>query len=108
VLDVAAEVLGVDVTTLRDELRAGSTLAELAAVHDVEVDTLVDALVADARGRLDQAVADGRIGTDEAEARATEIEERITDLVNGERPAPPARPGGVTGTEEVAGVDDGT
>ncbi|MCB0995708.1 MAG: hypothetical protein KDB21_11490 [Acidimicrobiales bacterium] len=85
-LDTAAEVLGVDIDTLRESLQSGDSLADVAAANGVDVQTLIDSLVADANTRLDEAVADGRLTEDEAATRADEIVERITAMVNGEVP----------------------
>ncbi len=83
-LDAAAEALGIESEALRTALRDGSTIAEGAEAHDVDVQTVIDDLLADAEAHLDQAVENGRID----EARAAEIKEnlpeRIEALVNGE------------------------
>lgn len=63
-LDTAAEVLGLEVDDLAQRLRDGETLADVAEAEGVDVDTLIDALVDDAR-------------------------ERITDMVNGVQPERP-------------------
>lgn len=85
-VDTAVEVIGVDAETLRDELRSGSSLADIATANGVDPQTLIDALVAEAEAMLDQAVADGRIDADRAEERATDLAGRVTARVNGERP----------------------
>jgi hypothetical protein len=79
---VLAGALGIDVATLHTELAGGSTIAELAAKHGVEVQTVIDALVADAKTHLDQAVQNGRITQAQADTRLTAITQRITDMVN--------------------------
>ena len=90
-VDTAVEILGVDVETLRDELRSGSSLADIAIANGVDPQTLIDALVAEAEAMLDQAVADGRIDAERAEERGADLEERVTARVNGERPERPGR-----------------
>ena len=47
-LDAAAEAIGIESEELRTALRDGSTIAEVAEANDVEVQTVIDALVADA------------------------------------------------------------
>lgn len=64
-LDAAASALGMTVEELEAELEAGKTIAEVAAAQDVDVDTVIDALVA---------------------AATEDIRERITARVNGELP----------------------
>ncbi|MFP5334153.1 MAG: hypothetical protein ACLGIV_02470 [Actinomycetes bacterium] len=80
-LDTAAETLGVTTDELRDALRDGQTLAEVAEAQGVEVDALVDALVAAAQERLDEAVSDGRITQERADEIAGTLEERIAQHV---------------------------
>lgn len=88
-LDAAAEVIGISAEDLRTALQDGSSLAEVAEANDVDVQDVVDALVAEATDRLDQAVADGHLTEDQAAERTAELTERITAMVNGERPARP-------------------
>jgi lipoate-protein ligase A len=83
-LDVAAEALGISEDDLRDALRDGQTIAEVAEAQDVDPQAVIDALVADATTRIDEAVADGDLDADEAEEIKADLPERITDLVNGE------------------------
>jgi len=90
--EVVTELLGIDAETLRAELRGGATLVEVAAANGVTEEALVDALVADAMERIDQAVADGKIDAATAAERSADIEERITARVNGERPERPTPP----------------
>lgn len=76
-----AELLGLDADTLRTELQAGSTLAEVAEANGVSSDELVDALVAEAMVRIDAAADSGRIEQEVADERAADLEERITERV---------------------------
>ncbi|MEA3020984.1 MAG: hypothetical protein QOI47_2508 [Actinomycetota bacterium] len=65
-MQAAATAIGISVADLRAALRSGQTIAQVAQAHGVDVNTVVDAMVAEATPSL----------------RA-----RITALVNGERPA---------------------
>jgi predicted DNA-binding protein (UPF0251 family) len=85
-LDAAAEYLGTTEEALREQLRNGTTLAEAAQKAGKSVDGLVDALVADAKEKLDAAQAAGRITAAEKQERLQELRERVTAMVNGERP----------------------
>jgi hypothetical protein len=85
-LSVVSDVLGIDATELRDRLEAGETIADIATAQGVAIDDVVSALVADARERLDTAVADGRLTQAEADEELTEATDRITAMVNGEAP----------------------
>jgi polyhydroxyalkanoate synthesis regulator phasin len=86
--DVAAEALGITEDELRDELRDGQTIAEVASAQGIDVQTVIDALVADATTRIDEAVADGDLTQEEADERTANLVERVTDLVNGELRGP--------------------
>lgn len=84
--EVVAGLLGIDTETLRDELMAGSSIADIAEANGVDVQTVIDALVDEAAGHLDLAVEDGRLTEDEAADKLAEVTERITARVNGEGP----------------------
>ena len=84
--EVVAELLGIDVAELRSSLRDGQSIADLAEANGVDVQTVIDALVAEAESHLDLAVDNGRLTEDEAADKLVDVTERITDRVNGERP----------------------
>lgn len=86
------EVLGMEPDELREAVRSGSTIAEIAEANGVAVDDVVAAMVAEATGRLDDAVANGRIDADEAAEKTEMIEDRVTAQVNGDHPAFGRRP----------------
>jgi hypothetical protein len=89
-LQAAADAIGISAADLRTALADGSSVADVAKAHNVDVQKVIDALVADATKHIDEAVANGRIDA----ARATEMKanlvERITARVNGADPGPPA------------------
>lgn len=87
----AAEVLGMEVEELAEQLKEGATLAEVAGS---QTDAVIDALVAQAEERLAEAVADGKLTQEEADEKLAEIQERITTFVN---EGPPERPAGEFG-----------
>ena len=84
--EVLAGLLGIDVETLRSDLRDGKTVAEIAAEHGVDVQTVVDSLVAEAKAHLDLSVESGRLTQEEADSKLAEVTERITDFVHNGRP----------------------
>jgi hypothetical protein len=84
--EVLAGLLGVDVETLRSDLRDGKTVAEIAGEQGVEVQSVIDSLVAEAKAHLDLSVESGRLTQEEADAKLAEVTERITDFVNNGRP----------------------
>jgi hypothetical protein len=73
-LDDAATYLDLSESEVRDRLRDGDTLADIARDEDKSVDGLVEALVAAASERIDE----------QAEEEKEDLDERLTDLVNGE------------------------
>ncbi len=92
--DELAATLGITADELQEELRAGNSLADIAEANGADVQVVIDQLVASATERIDDAVENGRIDADEAAEKAEQLEERITDRVNGEGPERPGRGGG--------------
>lgn len=89
-LEVAAEAIGISVEDLRAQLKDGTTIADVAAANGVDVQTVIDAMVADVKAHLDEAVANGDMTREQADERLDRATERITDHVNN-APPPPAR-----------------
>lgn len=85
-LDAASESLGLTVDELRTELRAGQTLADVAAAQGVPVEDLVEALVTEGQDRLARAVTDGQLTQAQADERSASLTDRVTDFVNGVGP----------------------
>ncbi|MBI2710904.1 MAG: hypothetical protein HYX34_14620 [Actinobacteria bacterium] len=88
-LSAAAKALGLTDAQLRQQLDAGKTIADVAKAKGISVDTVVKALVADAKTRLAQAVTAGKLTQARADTISADLTTRITDLVNGKRPAFP-------------------
>jgi hypothetical protein len=86
-LDAAATYLGVEEAQLRAALREGKSLADVAKAEGKSVKGLVDALVADEKKQLDQAVKDGRLTDAQRDQIQATLEKRVTGFVNGERAA---------------------
>jgi hypothetical protein len=82
-LGVAAEYLGLEEDELRERLREGASLAEVAKDEGKSVDGLKQALLADAKERVAAAVKDGKLTEEQAEEALTRLEERIDDIVAG-------------------------
>jgi hypothetical protein len=81
-LNVSARYIGVAPRALRAELKAGKSLAQLAAAHGKTLAGLKDALLGPLRARLDRAVASGRITSAQAQARLDRLSARIDRLIN--------------------------
>jgi polyhydroxyalkanoate synthesis regulator phasin len=83
-LEAAATYLGLTEEQVQERLADGDTLAEIARAEGKTVDGLVDALVAGARERIDQAVEDGRLTEEQATELKDGLEERMRELAEGE------------------------
>ena len=77
-----AEALGLTVEELQAGREAGKSLATLAGEQGVEVQKVIDVLVAEAEARIAQAVTDGKLTEAQATERRGDLTARITDLVN--------------------------
>jgi hypothetical protein len=82
-LQDAAAYLGLSQEQLREELDGGKSLAEIANTRGKSVDGLKQAMLDAAKADLDQAVADGDLSADEAQAIMSKLRSGIDDLVNG-------------------------
>ena len=89
-LDAAGEALGLTTDALRQQLEAGSTIAEVAQTAGVDPQTVIDAMVADLAAHLDEEVASGEHTQEAADEKMADATERITDMVNNGRPERPA------------------
>jgi hypothetical protein len=85
-LEVAAKAIGISVDDLRTALDSGKTIADVANDNKVDPQTVIDALVADASARIDQAVKDGKLDQARADEEKAELPARVKDFVNGVRP----------------------
>lgn len=76
-LQTAADALGITPAELKTELEAGKSIAQVAEEHNVDVQKVIDALVAEGTARLD--------------AMKAALPDRVTQMVN--REGLPKRPG---------------
>jgi hypothetical protein len=102
-LDAAAAFLGVGEVALRERLREGETLAEVAKAEGKSVDGLVTAIVAATTKRLDTAVAAGRVTKSQRDLIVASLKQRTTEIVNGTFPALRGRGGLGHGGHSFAG-----
>jgi uncharacterized protein YidB (DUF937 family) len=85
-MSTVAESLGISEDELRAALADGQTIAEIAEEQGVDVQDVIDDIVAAQRERVDEAVAEGRLTQEEADELLAGAEERVTAFVNGELP----------------------
>ena len=81
-LEVAATAIGISVENLLSELGPNKSLADVAKAHGVDVQKVIDALVADATTHIDQAVTDGKLTAAQAATVKSTLVDRITKRVN--------------------------
>jgi hypothetical protein len=80
---VVAKAIGISEADLKTALAGGQTVAAVAAAHNVSLQTVIDALVADGTSELAAQVANGSITQAQADAQKAEILQRGTDQANG-------------------------
>jgi hypothetical protein len=73
---VSAKAIGITPKALVAELKTGTSIAEVAAAHHVDVTTVVTDLVNAGNQRIDRAVSNGKITT----ARAAALKARLPAL----------------------------
>jgi hypothetical protein len=81
-LESAAGYIGITEAQLRTELEGGKSLAQVATAHGKSVDGLVNALYADAKKKLDDAVSAGRLTKAQETEMLGVLKDRITNMVN--------------------------
>jgi hypothetical protein len=86
-LDTAATAIGITPDELRTALESGQSVADVAKSKNVEVQKVIDALVAERKTGLDQAVKDARLTQAEADERLAQATTAVTAFVNGQMPA---------------------
>lgn len=75
-LEAAAQKLGITTTNLLTQLRSGQTLAQIAQAKGTTEQAVIEAALAAAKTRLNQAVADGNLTQAQADAIYTQLEQK--------------------------------
>jgi uncharacterized protein YidB (DUF937 family) len=89
-LETLGEILGLTTDEIKEGFAAGQSIADMATAQGVDVDSVVDQLVAEAMERVDAAVEAGKIDAERAAEISEGLEEKISDRVNAD---PSERPG---------------
>ena len=80
---VVAKAIGISEADLQTALTGGQTVAAVAKAHNVALQVVIDALVADGQSELDAAVKAGTITQAQADAGKANLVQRATDQANG-------------------------
>ena len=110
---VAAKAIGITESELSSALSAGQTIADVAKAHSVDVQTVIDALVADKKDEIAAALKAGTITQTQADQQLADATTFVTDQVNGTGFGPGGRgghgghgpmgdPGGHRGTPDAS------
>lgn len=83
-LEAAAGYLGVTEAELRESLRDGRSLADVARAEGKSVGGLVDSLVREQTARLDEAVQAGKVTRARRDENASRLRDRIERMVEAE------------------------
>jgi hypothetical protein len=86
ILGTASKALGMTPDELATELRSGKTISEIAKSKNVEPQKVVDALVGEANTKIDQAVKNGKLTTEQGDNLKSKVKDRVTDAVNNPHP----------------------
>ena len=93
---VVAKAIGITEAELNTALQGGQTIAQVAKAHNVDVQTVIDALVADKKDEVAAALKAGTITQAQADQELANATQFATDQVNGTGCGPGGRggPGG--------------
>lgn len=80
---IAANAIGISAADLRSALDGGQTIAQVAKAHNVDVQKVIDALVADEKAELAAEVKNGDLTQAQADQISSRITQSVTDRVNG-------------------------
>ena len=80
---VVAKAIGISEADLTTALQGGQTVAAVAKAHNVNLQVVIDALVADGQAELDAAVKAGTLTQAQADAEKANLTQRATDQANG-------------------------
>ncbi|KRW92490.1 hypothetical protein SD51_03110 [Alicyclobacillus tengchongensis] len=90
-LATAAKDLNISTATLKNDLRSGKTLADIASAQGVSTSTLTSDLNASVQTQLKTEVTDGKISSAQETMLTSHLDTWISDWVNGKLPNHPAR-----------------
>lgn len=81
-LDISAKTIGITPQTLKADLKAGNSIAGVATQHGVTPQTVVNALVSAADGKVNSAVTAGKLTSTQASAIEAKLPTVVTKIVD--------------------------
>jgi hypothetical protein len=81
-LGVLSDTLGLPASDIRRRVRAGETVAQLAAAQGVDRQAVLDTLVAAGQARIDRGVQSGRLTDEQASQRSPALRARVAAAVD--------------------------
>lgn len=82
VLDAAAKALTITTDELKTQLKAGKSIADVAADKKVDLQTVKDAILAAVKAELDAKVKENKLTQDQADKRYQAVSTNIDKVVN--------------------------
>ena len=80
---VVAKAIGITEVQLNTALQGGQTVAAVAKAHNVDVQVVIDALIADGKTEIAADLKAGTITQAQADTENANLTQRVTDQVNG-------------------------
>lgn len=77
-----ATALGMTEAELRTELEAGKSIAQVAETKNIDLQVVVDALIAQHKAHIAEHVAEGKLTQAQADEKLANLEARVTEMVN--------------------------
>lgn len=87
IVKVVSDYVGLSPKELREQLRSGKSLAQVATAQGKTVDGLKQAILTAAKTRLDKAVANGRLTAEREQKLLERLAVQVDKLVNRVHPA---------------------
>jgi transposase-like protein len=78
----AADTIGISPTDLLAAMKGGDSIADVATSHDVDPQTVIDAVISALNGAIDKAVSDGKITAEQAATIKEKVASRVPKVVN--------------------------
>jgi hypothetical protein len=91
-VEATAAETGLDNRDILQQLRDGSTLADIIAANGGSVENVIHSAVATATEQINTAVSESRLTQEQADELTASLETVFTDAVNGELPTQGGRP----------------